>query len=112
MDPTSNPHQSKLEREALRLEQEIRNCIAAEQLMNFEAGQVLVRWLGARINLLTQKVTNGTFKKDHTGYIEALAQLSENRYLLRKIQISADDSVKTRLQTGLNEIKEELKGED
>lgn len=102
---------SKLETQALRLEREVRDCIAAEQLMNFEAGQVLVRWLTARVNLHIANITSDRYKKDHTGYVGTLAQLAEDKYLLRKIQLSSNENVKHKLNTQLNEIKEALKDE-
>lgn len=109
MEQMLNQDLHKLQAQALKLEQEVRDCIAAEQLMNFEAGQVLIRWLTARINLSTQKITGAGYKQDHTGYLEELAKLEENRFILRKIQASSSEEVKDKLNSKLNELQDTIK---
>lgn len=107
MEPQSN--QDKLQAQALKLEQEVRDCIAAEQLMNFESGQVLVRWLTTRINLHVKNVTSDRYLKDHTGYMKEIAELQEDQFLLKKIQYASNENIKHKLNTKLSELKEVIK---
>lgn len=99
---------SQLETQAAKLEEELRDMMFAEKLLNYESGKVLIKWLQARCNIYINQLTSEKFVKDHTGYVQAQARLKENQYLIRKINASSHGGIKAKLENKLSELNEQI----
>lgn len=75
--------------EVLKLESQLRETVAAEQLLESQAGRLLVDLLTLEINQGIQRITGDTYLKDHAGYVHALAEINVAKRLLRRIQVAA-----------------------
>lgn len=81
--------QQTLEQEIARLEQQLREVVAAEQVFESAPGKLIVELIGKRVTLSTRKITSNEFIKDHEGYVNELSWLNANKRLLRELQVAA-----------------------
>lgn len=106
--PEAEAETLKLQQKLTQLEQELRDCIDSEKLLETGAGQVLLRFLTTRVNLHMRDITSNKFKRDHSGYVSCLEALNEDKWLLSKIQVAANPTVQAKFAAKARELKQDI----
>jgi hypothetical protein len=95
----SNPEAEEL----AKLEEELREAIAAEGFFNLASGKIWVKIAQTEVNKILNEITSDKFVKDHTGYVNALADLRAYKNILRRMQVAGSPQRKAKLQDKIEE---------
>lgn len=90
----SNPQAAEVE----RLEEQLREAVAAENFFEQASGKLFKELAQKKINMIIKDITSDKFRKDITGYNNALADLNAYKYMLRAMQVAASPQRKAKIQ--------------
>lgn len=94
----SNPETVEIE----KLEEQLREAVAAENFFEQASGKLFKELAQKKINLIIKDITSDKYRKDITGYNNALADLNAYKYMLRAMQVAASPQRKAKLQEKLD----------
>ena len=94
----SNPETQEIE----KLEEQLREAVAAENFFEQASGKLFKELAQKRINLIIKEITSDKYRKDITGYNNALADLNAYKYMLRAMQVAASPQRKAKIQEKLD----------
>lgn len=94
---------NQVDAELLQLENELREAVAAEDFFNLASGKIWVKIVTLEIDKVLKDITSDKYVKDHTGYVNALADLRANRNVLRRMQLAGSPMRKAKIQEKIEE---------
>ena len=94
----SNPQAEEVE----KLEEQLREAVAAENFFEQASGKLFKELAQKKINMIIKDITSDKFRKDITGYNNALADLNAYKYMLRAMQVAASPQRKAKIQEKLD----------
>lgn len=94
----SNPETEEIE----KLEEQLRETMAAENFFEQASGKLFVQLATKKINLIVKEITSDKYRKDITGYNNALSDLNAYKHMLRSMQVAASPQRKRKLQEKLD----------
>jgi prefoldin subunit 5 len=90
-------------KEVEELEEQLREVALAEQFLESATGKLFVKLATVEINSIVKDITSDKYRRDLTGYNNALADLNAYKKMLRKFQVAASPIRKDKLQERLDE---------
>lgn len=99
------------EQEIARLEAQLNESAAAERFFETASGKLIVEIISREVTRLTRDLVSDKFIKDHTGYINCLAEVRAWQGLLKRLQIAAHPTRRNKLQERLDDATEEMQNE-
>ena len=99
----SNPETEEVE----RLEDQLREAAAAEQFFEQATGKLFVQLATKKINLIIKDITSDKYRKDITGYNNALADLNAYKHMLKAMQVAASPQRKAKIRQKLGQEDDE-----
>ncbi len=99
----SNPETEEIE----KLQDQLREAVAAEQFFDQATGKLFVQLATKKINLIIKEITSDKYRKDITGYNNALADLNAYKYMLKAMQVAGSPQRKAKLRQKLGEETDE-----
>ena len=94
----SNPQAAEVE----KLEEQLREAVAAENFFEQASGKLFKELAQKKINLIIKDITSDKFRKDITGYNNALADLNAYKYMLKAMQVAGSPQRKAKIQEKLD----------
>ena len=85
-------------KELLKLEQQLSEVVASSQFLESEPGRLWVELATKRINMILADITSDKYRKDLTGYNNALADLKAYRQMVRVMQMGASPERRKRIE--------------
>ena len=101
----SNPETEEVE----KLEEQLREAVAAEQFFEQATGKLFTQLATKKINLIIKDITSDKYRKDITGYNNALADLNAYKHMLKAMQVAASPQRKAKIRQKLGEETDEWK---
>lgn len=89
----SNPQAQETE----KLEEQLREAVAAENFFEQASGKLFKELAQKKINLIIKDITSDKYRKDITGYNNALADLNAYKHMLRAMQVAASPQRKAKI---------------
>jgi hypothetical protein len=85
------------------LTEQLRETAVAEEFFEQATGKLFVKLATTEINAIIKDITSDKYRRDLTGYNNALADLNAYKKMLRKFQVAASPVRKQKLQERLDE---------
>jgi len=101
----SNPETEEVE----KLEEQLREAVAAEQFFEQATGKLFKKLATTKINLIIKDITSDKYRKDITGYNNALADLNAYKHMLKAMQVAGSPQRKAKLRQKLGQEDDEWK---
>ena len=95
----SNPETEEIE----KLQDQLREAVAAEAFFDQATGKLFTQLATKKINLIIKEITSDKYRKDITGYNNALADLNAYKYMLKAMQVAGSPQRKAKLRQKLGE---------
>ena len=95
----SNPETEEVE----KLEEQLREAVAAENFFQQATGKLFTQLATKKINLIIKDITSDKYRKDITGYNNALADLNAYKHMLKAMQVAASPQRKRKIQEKLDQ---------
>ncbi len=99
----SNPELEEVE----KLEEQLREAVAAESFFEQASGKLFVQLATKKINLIIKEITSDKYRKDITGYNNALADLNAYKHMLKAMQVAASPQRKRKINEKLGNSEDE-----
>jgi len=99
----SNPETEEVE----KLEEQLREAVAAEQFFEQATGKLFKKLATTKINLIIKDITSDKYRKDITGYNNALADLNAYKHMLKAMQVAGSPQRKAKLRQKLGQEDDE-----
>jgi hypothetical protein len=100
-DSTLNP---QLEQEIAQLEAQLREVATASRFLESAEGRLWMEIATKEINRIVKDITSDKYRKDHTGYNNALSDLSAYRNMVKKMQLAASPVRATKINEKLESL--------
>lgn len=97
---------SSLSKEELKAENELAEAVASEEFFNQKTGKLWVEKATGVINRITKEVTSDKYRKDHNGYVNAIADLQAHKKMLLRFQLMANPEYRERIRLKLESYQE------
>lgn len=81
-----------------QLQQQLSECLIARGGLEDDFGRLLVELFTKQINQLNREIISEKFRKDHTGYNNALSDLLAYKKILRSLQVAASPEREAKLR--------------
>lgn len=91
------------DQEIARLEEQLREVIAAENFFETGSGKLFQQLASAKINYHLNEITSGKFRKDLVGYNNALSDMNAYKQMLKAMQVAASPLRKQKILERLDE---------
>jgi len=101
----SNPETEEIE----KLQDQLREAVAAEAFFDQASGKLFKELAQKKINLIIKDITSDKYRKDITGYNNALADLNAYKYMLKAMQVAGSPQRKAKIRQKLGEENDEWK---
>lgn len=95
----SNPETEEIE----KLQDQLREAVAAEAFFDQATGKLFTQLATKKINLIIKEITSDKYRKDITGYNNALADLNAYKHMLKAMQVAGSPQRKAKLRQKLGE---------
>lgn len=95
----SNPETEEIE----KLQDQLREAVAAEAFFDQATGKLFTQLATKKINLIIKEITSDKYRKDITGYNNALADLNAYKYMLKAMQVAGSPQRKAKIRQKLGE---------
>lgn len=99
LEASNTPQDEEIE----RLQEQLREAAAADQFFESATGKLFVELAGKKVNKIIKDITSDKYRKDITGYNNALSELTAYKTLLHEMQVAASPVRKAKLQERLDE---------
>jgi hypothetical protein len=97
--PSQQDNQRQLE-----LEQQLREAITADRFFEQDTGRLWTKLAIEEITRITREITSDKFRKDPTGYNNALSDLHAYQRMLKKMQIAGSPQRREKIKERLDII--------
>ncbi len=94
----SNPETEEIE----KLQDQLREAVAAEAFFDQATGKLFTQLATKKINLIIKEITSDKYRKDITGYNNALADLNAYKYMLKAMQVAGSPQRKAKITEKLD----------
>jgi hypothetical protein len=101
-----SPDLTQEERQRLRLELQLNEAATAERFFESATGKLWTEIATFEITQITRDITSEKYRKDPTGYNNALSDLLAYKRILRKMQVAASPERAAKIREKLDEPSE------
>lgn len=93
--------------EVNNLQEQLREAVAAEAFFEQATGILFKKLATTKINLIIKDITSDKYRKDITGYNNALADLNAYKHMLKAMQVAGSPQRKAKIRSKLGEDDDE-----
>jgi len=95
------------DKQVAQLERQLRECLVARGGMEDDFGRLITELFSKEITRITRDITSDKYRKDHTGYNNALSDLLAYKKILKSLQLAAAPEREAKIRSRLEDKADE-----